>query len=234
MSRLLILSIAAVSSWAGEQITSVRQAAIRPGVFALEWSSPRVRYPYGLVRPGFPMQPVAAFQAQDDAFLFDTLNELKLRAGQYQEGPNATVRRKKKGAPGGLLSLKIRISTPPSGPSATFGRGGAHEAEITVEFEAELEAKAFRVPQLLANQMAGPWTLTLEAEYVDGQKNIRYHGRGEYKMQNFIPGGMNPGLKKALIGGSLGGAMMVPFYYVYRGTGPRTTVQIGPGRVTTP
>jgi hypothetical protein len=111
--------------------------------------------------------------------------------------------------------LLIKAWTPSSGPSATFGRTGSHEAEYRTDANGE-----FTVQGLLTNDIAGSYELKLTVDFTDSA-GTHYVGNGTVTLKN-VKGGFPGWVKYAALGAAGGVAICAGAGPCRPGSGPTT------------
>jgi hypothetical protein len=96
-----------------------------------------------------------------------------------------------------VAALLLTAHTPDSGPSATFGRGGSHEAEYTTDENGEV-----RIQGLLSNAATGSYELVITVDFF-GPDGVHYTGSQAVELKN-VGGGMPGWVKYAAIAGAGG------------------------------
>jgi hypothetical protein len=109
----------------------------------------------------------------------------------------------------------IKAWTPSTGPSATFGRNGSHEAEYRTDANGE-----FTVQGLLTNDIAGSYELKIAVDFIDSD-GTHYVGRAMVPLKN-VKGGIPGWVKYVAIGAAGGVAICAGAGPCRPGGGPTT------------
>jgi hypothetical protein len=136
-----------------------------------------------LAAPQIGLRPPRVGPVEDIQVLIEAgFTSLSARTGErIVQDVQVTVKRRNNRRPVGA-GLLVRVRTPDSGPSATFGRGGSHETGYTTDENGE-----FHIQRLLANQIAGTYTLEITVDYT-GPDRAHYIGSRSIEMKNFKAG----------------------------------------------
>jgi hypothetical protein len=153
------------------------------------------------------------------------LQTISVRTGERViQDMQVRVRRRNNRRPvaAGLL---VRVHTPDTGPSATFGRGGSHTEDYTTDANGE-----FVIRGLLANGIAGSYRIEITMD-VTAPDGTHYSGNKGIDVKN-IKSGMPGWVKYAAIAGAGGIVACVAGPCRSGHSGPDATITYGPTNVT--
>ena len=190
-------------------------------------SRPLVTLPFALSfflgAAALAQQPLPLREGSLDMVINRGLGRVSVRTGErIVQDPEVRVIRRNNRRPvaAGLL---VRVRTPESGPSATFGRGNLHVAEYRTDDNGD-----FVIRDLVANAIKGSYELEITVDWT-GADGTHYSGFKTLAIKN-VGGGL-PGWVKY---GGLASAAGAVAYFAgpWRpGGGPDATISYGQGRV---
>ena len=178
-----------------------------------------------LVSSLLPAQtPVREEPVDLDVAIANALQTVSARTGErvvQDMEVRVTRRNNRRPVAAGLL---VRVRTPGSGPSATFGRSGSNVAEFTTDAEGKVHIQG-----LLTNQTPGKYRIDIEVDSTDAD-GTHYSGNTSVNAKN-VKGGTPGWVKYAAIAAGAGVIACVAGPCRSNNSGPNATIGFGPARV---
>ena len=172
-----------------------------------------------------PAQTPVREEAVDlDVAIANALHTVSARTGERMVQDmevRVTRRNNKRPVAAGWL---VRVRTPGTGPSATFGRSGSNVAEFTTDAEGKVHIQG-----LLSNQTPGKYQIDIEVDYTDAD-GTHYSGKTSVSAKNVKSG--TPGwVKYAAIAAGAGAIACVAGPCRSGNSGANATIAFGPATV---